>query len=61
MTELKPCPFCGGEPKLELCGDYKELFVYRCSQCGKTPVLYSEGRRTIGGARRIWNRRADCG
>lgn len=59
MDELKPCPYCGGKPKLNFCGDYKELFVYRCSQCRKTPVLSSEGRRTIGGAQRIWNLRSD--
>ena len=58
MIELEYCPYCGGEPQLTQVGDQKELFVYICSQCHKTPVRSCEGRLTPLGAKRIWNQRA---
>ena len=55
MTELKPCPFCGGKAKR-----YKgEIFMYgvRCTHCG----IAINGYSTQGGAVRFWNRRANNG
>ena len=40
MTELKPCPFCGGEPILEKAvmpngkDEPIKLFKYKCRKCG---------------------------
>lgn len=55
--EPKPCPVCGGEPRLVRCGDKKEYLVYQCSKCHKTPVRYDEAMCTERGARKIWNYR----
>ncbi len=57
--KLKPCPFCGGTPKLRRGGDSKQYFMYFCSQCYKTPVKYSEARLSERAAKRTWNRRVD--
>ena len=60
MTELKPCPFCGGEA--EMCedsitafGKYRKLYVVVCKNlCVKTRQWYSEEQ-----AIEAWNRRAN--
>ena len=64
MSELKPCPFCGGKPILD-----RE--VISCFDCGAMmPIdIYVSGGERIGGfpsyeeARQEmiedWNRRAD--
>lgn len=59
MPELKPCPYCGGKPIVRQVGDWKQLFVFFCSDCAMTPVRSDEARSTIWGAKRIWNRRVD--
>lgn len=57
--KLKPCPYCGcGESDIRLVSDNKNLFVYVCSCCGKTPVGFSEAKPTIKDAIKIWNERA---
>jgi Lar family restriction alleviation protein len=61
MDKLKPCPFCGGKPKINRVGDQKEFVVYICSECYKTPVHSDEARITERGARKIWNRRVNDG
>lgn len=52
--KLKPCSFCGGEPKI--CIRYEnpitESYVVKCMDCGatSTPATYSKGE-----AAEIWN------
>ena len=59
MAELKPCPFCGGEPFV----DYYDYEKY-----GKTYVICCNGchaetfeRDTPEEAAEAWNRRVDNG
>lgn len=42
MTELKPCPFCGGKAMLSDVDDRDDPFVIvLCEKCGiQTPKLY---------------------
>lgn len=42
MTELKPCPFCGGEAMLSDVDDRDDPFVIvLCGKCGiRTPMLH---------------------
>ena len=49
MTELKPCPFCGGEAKLSSNG--KEVVCLGCEALG--PFCDTEAE-----AIEAWNRRA---
>ena len=45
MSELKPCPFCGGEATVSW--GKKEVHVY-CTTCGiKTPSAYCKSRRFV--------------
>mgnify|MGYP002764086978 FL=1 len=68
MAELKPCPFCGGEPKLYFCdgsGRYYDIGaaafygremthkLIRCSKCGVRTKAYLTDRGVFNG----WNRR----
>ena len=51
--ELKPCPFCGGEPVV--CGYPDEFMVYvKCSKCGAMSGLV---QATEEKAAENWNRR----
>ena len=54
MTELKPCPFCGGKAKLR---GYQIDFRVMCPECGGRAKLCSTAEETI----ESWNRRADNG
>lgn len=61
--ELKPCPFCGGEPETLVSGDDVDLWAYvSCSICdaqGKE-VYFSDGGRTAKQvAAEYWNNRAN--
>lgn len=55
--EILDCKYCGGKPVPRLVGDWKNIIVYVCSKCGKTPVRADDGRVGDFGARKIWNRR----
>ena len=52
-TELKPCPFCGGDAR-----QYEGQTRYHGVACRKcTCNIYGYASR--GAAKRAWNRRAD--
>ena len=53
MTELKPCPFCGG--KAYIVKGFTGLHMILCKDCGLTAIFQNkEGRQeTI----KAWNRR----
>ena len=54
MTELKPCPFCGG--KANLAQTVRTGFWYIiCRNCDIATLQYSSAEK----ARRVWNRRAN--
>ena len=54
MTELKPCPFCGGKGKFtEL---YKNIFVVSCPNCGVGTAIFSHPEKAI----EAWDRRAEA-
>ena len=68
-TELKPCPFCGGEAVLESTtecmghGEYIKKHYVMCAKCGtkgKSEYEYSKSsEKCITDCKEAWNRRAD--
>lgn len=58
MTELKPCPFCGG--KAEFCATCMDYAFVKCRECGaKTDniaISYEYSAKDV--AIEAWNRRA---
>ena len=34
MEELKPCPFCGGNPKIRFAGEELKFVCIECITCG---------------------------
>lgn len=61
MTELKPCPFCGGKARLFVNGGVRVI----CSKCGvSTKILTDELEYSSNAVETVivdWNRRADNG
>lgn len=55
MSELKPCPFCGGKPELIRMGTNRVSMVIGCEDCGATV----ESGETVISKRSAWNIRAD--
>lgn len=53
------CPFCGGIPKISKCGDHRDLWYVRCTECCETPIDWGEAKVNIDDAIRIYNKRAD--
>ena len=63
MTELKPCPFCGGEAEVRDHGRITKrqrlpFFRVKCKECGVSRTKYST---TISAAIELWNERAEDG
>lgn len=54
QTELKPCPFCGGEAD---CGSFHGVafFYVQCSCCGNGTKMYA----TAKAAAEKWNTRTN--
>ena len=70
QIELKPCPFCGGEPEITEVIDRTPRnlepvgFGVKCDQCGiivaKIDCGVTDWFETDEEAAAAWNRRADC-
>lgn len=56
MTELKPCPFCGGEAELHDVYSIK-LYWCKCEECGAE----TQAEDIIEKAIENWNRRVNNG
>ena len=56
--ELKPCPFCGGEPRIHESRMYLGVFSIVCSEC---PAKIDDGEDHLGlkieEAINAWNKR----
>jgi Lar family restriction alleviation protein len=57
MTELKPCPFCGGEATYLSSGNYypKEFWKVICKNCSVCTIY----KATQDRAGELWNRRVN--
>lgn len=52
MSELKPCPFCGGQAEISQYGTGRQITQYSCTDCGaslETGETFNHGAR--------WNHR----
>ena len=59
MTDLRPCPFCGGEPTLNRCDFCGELvFTIYCDNDDCREVAATDDYETEAEAAAAWNRRA---
>lgn len=56
MTELKPCPFCGGEANYQ--GFELNNYCVYCRKCGTSTRKYYASKDE---ARDAWNRRVNDG
>ena len=52
MSELKPCPFCGGEAMHSVCSD-KKFHLIECNSCG----VETDHHATKYSAFKYWNTR----
>ena len=57
MTDLKPCPFCGGDVKITI-GVFGSSMIV-CDKCGADVCFY--GAEVIDKAIDAWNRRNENG
>lgn len=68
MSELKPCPFCGGEAESKICMSQQTLFsmskkcIYiMCKECEARTAGYKESVHYSAEEKAIetWNRRTE--
>jgi hypothetical protein len=55
----RPCPFCGGIPKVSRCGDHRDFWYVRCTECFETPIDWGDAKVSPDQAVKIYNKRAD--
>lgn len=55
MDELKPCPFCGGEAKVQR---FPHNYAVYCTECYASTIQF---KPTDKEAVEAWNRRTDNG
>lgn len=56
MSELKPCPFCGGEANIDFLGGFN-VYRVRCTKCPCDMGRYWYSRKDD--AKKAWNRRKE--
>ena len=66
MTELKPCPFCGGKAEIQHTGknsEYGECAFVACKECGANSRMVNKAFKYCADDKAIeaWNRRVDNG
>ena len=54
MSELKPCPFCGGEAELLIVPGKQTKWVIRCRKCFANNGAFVSDHDAV----EAWNRRA---
>ena len=59
VDTLRRCAFCHGFAEIYRVGDAKQFLVYKCQNCGETPVRYYEAKGTELKARNVWNKRTE--
>ena len=57
MTELKPCPFCGGEAKYAYEMPFSYIYCTECDSTGKLVIDTYEQEDGRLEAEMAWNRR----
>ena len=56
--DLKPCPFCGGQPYVKI--GMMQLRFFKCNHCGAVVSFDSDfTNRRPDIAYKLWNRRAE--
>lgn len=61
MTELKPCPFCGGEADISRWGGFLSQYYYivQCKECVGMVMTKPSVNASEAEAIEAWNRRAE--
>ena len=64
MTELKPCPFCGGEARLKKHYRLENTWYVQCNKFGvrtknSTQSAYEPWKVTMKASVNIWNKRIE--